>query len=134
MRLADKYDAAQERGEVRTRADNQHASSKAEEAVGVSDIGLTHKAIHEARQIRDAEEADPGVIKRPLATPQLGARRRRARGAHHRKPHEDTLRSCAKKLMQPKPFKLVVAALANKMARIAFAIMRGKTSYSAVPA
>ncbi len=59
-------------------------------------------------------------------------------GAHavlyHRKPHEDALRSWAKKLMQTKPFKLVAVALANKMARIAFAIMRGKTTYSAVPA
>ena len=59
-------------------------------------------------------------------------------GAHavlyHRKPHEDALRSWAKKLMQSKPFKLVAVALANKIARIAFAIMRGKTTYSAVPA
>ena len=59
-------------------------------------------------------------------------------GAHavlyHRKPHEDALRSLAKKLMQTKPFKLVAVALANKMARIAFAIMRGRTSYSAAPA
>jgi hypothetical protein len=53
-------------------------------------------------------------------------------GAHavlyHRKPHDDALRSWAKKLMQSKPFKLVAVALANKMARIAFAIMRGKTT------
>jgi hypothetical protein len=48
-RLADEYDAAQERGEVRTRAHNQHASSGTEEAVSVADIGLTHKDIHEAR-------------------------------------------------------------------------------------
>ena len=59
-------------------------------------------------------------------------------GAHavlyHRKPHDDALRSFAKKLIQIKPFKLVAVALANKMARIAFAIMRGKTTYSAAPA
>jgi len=36
--------------------------------------------------------------------------------------------------MQTKPFKLVAVALANKMARIAFAIMRSRTSYSADPA
>jgi transposase len=42
-------------------------------------------------------------------------------------------RSWAKKLMQTKPFKLVAVALANKMARIAFAIMRGRTTYSAAP-
>ena len=53
-------------------------------------------------------------------------------GAHavlyYRKPHDDALRSFAKKLMQTKPFKLVAVALANKMARIAFAIMRGRTT------
>ena len=53
---------------------------------------------------------------------------------YHRKPHDDALRSFAKKLMQSKPFKLVAVALANKMARIAFAIMRGRTSYCAVSA
>lgn len=36
------------------------------------------------------------------------------------------------KLMQTKPFKLVAVALANKIVRIAFAIVRGKTTYSAV--
>jgi hypothetical protein len=42
-------------------------------------------------------------------------------GAHavlyHRKPHEDALRSWAKKLMQTKLFKLVAIVLVNKMAR-----------------
>ena len=52
---------------------------------------------------------------------------------YHRKPHEDALRSWEKKLIQTKPFRLVAVALANKMARIAFAIMRGKTTYSAAP-
>jgi transposase len=33
-----------------------------------------------------------------------------------------------------KPFKLVAMALANKMARIAFAIMRGTTVYREIPA
>ena len=49
----------QERGEIRTQASNQ-ASSKLEEA-GVIDIGLTHKDIHEARLIRDAEVAEPAA-------------------------------------------------------------------------
>jgi transposase len=44
------------------------------------------------------------------------------------------MRPFAKKLMQTKPSKLVAVALANKMARVAFAIMRGKTTYSAAPA
>jgi hypothetical protein len=59
-------------------------------------------------------------------------------GAHavlfHRKPHTDPLRMWAKKLIDKKPFKLVAVALANKMARIAFAILRGKTVYREIPA
>jgi transposase len=51
-----------------------------------------------------------------------------------RKPHTDLLRMWAEKLMQKKPFKVVALALANKMARIAFAIMRAKTSYWEIPA
>ena len=62
-RLADEYDAAQERGEVR--GDRQRTASNAE-AVGVDDIGITHKDIHEARIIRDAEANDPGIIRRTL--------------------------------------------------------------------
>jgi hypothetical protein len=34
------------------------------------------------------------------------------------KPHTDPLRMWAKRLIEKKPFKLVVVALANKMARI----------------
>jgi hypothetical protein len=30
------------------------------------DIGLTSKQVHEARQIRDAERADPGTVRRIL--------------------------------------------------------------------
>ena len=52
----------------------------------------------------------------------------------HRKPHTDPLRMWTKKLIDKKPFKLVAVALANKMARIAFAILRGKTVYRETPA
>jgi len=59
-------------------------------------------------------------------------------GAHavlfHRRPHTDPLRMWAKKLIEKRPFKLVAVALANKMARIAFAILRGKTVYREIPA
>jgi transposase len=59
-------------------------------------------------------------------------------GAHavlyHRQAHTDALRMWAKKLMEKKPFKLVAVALANKMARIAFAILRAGTSYTAMRA
>ena len=47
---------------------------------------------------------------------------------------QDPLPMWAKKLIEKKPFKLVAVALANKMARIAFAILRGKTSYREIPA
>jgi len=40
----------------------------------------------------------------------------------------------AKKLIEKKPFNLVAVALANKMAHIAFAILRGKTVYREIPA
>lgn len=68
-RLADEYDAAQERGEVATQHDGRRP------AIGVpdgnakpsaADIGLTRKDIHEARQIRDAEKDEPGFIKNTI--------------------------------------------------------------------
>ena len=59
-------------------------------------------------------------------------------GAHavlfHRKPHPDPLRMWAKKLIEKKPFKLVAVALANKLARIAFTILRNKATYREMPA
>jgi len=51
-------------------------------------------------------------------------------GAHavlyHRKRHGDALRLWATRLIDTKPFRPVAVALANKLARIAFAIMRDK--------
>ena len=67
-RLADEYDAAQERGEVARLGSNQ-------QDMGLPDgktlptaaaLGMTHKDIHEARLIRDAEAADPGIVRRTL--------------------------------------------------------------------
>jgi transposase len=49
-------------------------------------------------------------------------------------PRERCKRMWAKKLIEKKPFKLVAVALANKMARIAFAILHGKTVYQEIPA
>jgi hypothetical protein len=63
-RLADEYDAAQDRGEVAR--NGQPSSSMREGLATAAEIGLTHKDIHEARLIRDAEEADPGVVRRTL--------------------------------------------------------------------
>lgn len=62
-RLADEYDAAQERGEVAKAGDNQH---NREVVSNSNDLGLSRKAIHEAREIRDAEAAEPGIVGRTL--------------------------------------------------------------------
>jgi len=62
-RLADEYDAAQARGEVTGLGTNQHR----EEGVVVSNtLGLRRDQIHDARLIRDAEQADPGIVRRTL--------------------------------------------------------------------
>lgn len=69
-RLADEYDAAQARGEVAS--NGQRGSAKAVDdpngfsPVKASDLGLRRDQIHEARLIRDAEAADPGIVRRTL--------------------------------------------------------------------
>lgn len=66
-RLADEYDAAQERGEVATQARHGGSVPAGNAApVTAADLGLTRKDIHEARQVRDAEKASPGIVKRTL--------------------------------------------------------------------
>jgi hypothetical protein len=66
-RLADEYDAAQERGEVVGPNDGQHvAVPDGNGKATAADLGLTRKAVHEARQIRDAEQADPGIVRRTV--------------------------------------------------------------------
>lgn len=63
MRLAEEYDAAQERGEVAG-----HGRSKVEPAnvTTVADLGLRRDEIFEARKMRDAERESPGLIRRSL--------------------------------------------------------------------
>lgn len=63
-RLAQEYDAAQERGDIR--AANQGRSASALEAPTADDLGLSHKEVHDARQIDRAERADPGIVRRVL--------------------------------------------------------------------
>jgi hypothetical protein len=65
-RLADEYDAAQARGEVQ-KPGGDHTSSnvlKQNNAPTVEDIGLTRKQVHEARNVRDAEERQPGTVRK----------------------------------------------------------------------
>jgi hypothetical protein len=66
MRLADEYDAAQERGEVARRGQRNDFLDVSEKVPTAPDLGLRHDQIHEARQIRDAESANPGLIKQTL--------------------------------------------------------------------
>jgi len=69
MRLAQEYDDAQGRGEVASlggNRGNQFASVSRGNAATSSDLDLARKDIHEARQFRNAEEAEPGAINRAL--------------------------------------------------------------------
>ena len=69
-RLADEYDAAQARGEVATRQHNPgsvgHVSDENMPPATADNLGLSRKAIHDARLIRDAETAEPGLVRRTL--------------------------------------------------------------------
>ncbi len=59
-------------------------------------------------------------------------------GAHavlfHRRRCSHALRSWADRMMETKPFKLVAAATANKLARIVFARMRDGAHCAGIPA
>lgn len=49
---------------------------------------------------------------------------------HHHARHDDALRSWARRLLAAKPFKLVAVAIANKLARIAFAMLARQEDYA----
>jgi hypothetical protein len=65
-RLANEYDGAQERGEVRGHGNKSDITNKNITSATVKEIGVTSKRIHEARKVRDAEKADPGIVRRTL--------------------------------------------------------------------
>lgn len=67
-RLADEYDAAQERGEIASHGGGRNfkVPEGNVETITAADIGLSRKDIHEARIIRDAEVAEPGIARRAL--------------------------------------------------------------------
>ena len=65
-RLADEYDAAQDRGEVAKRGKPVNVPG-ADIKATAPDLGLTRQQVSEARQVRDAEKADPGIVKRTSA-------------------------------------------------------------------
>lgn len=67
MRLAEEYDAAQERDAVATvgirpNVEGHNASSVATAA----DLGLRRDEIHQARKLRDAEREEPGIVARTI--------------------------------------------------------------------
>lgn len=64
-RLADEYDAAQERGEVVGRLDGTSFKKKADVATQ-AEIGVRKMEIYRAREIRDAEKVEPGIVRRVL--------------------------------------------------------------------
>jgi hypothetical protein len=64
IRLAEEYDAAQERGEVArgsVRTDIVAGPNDVRPATA-ADLGLRRDEIHEARKLRDAELASPGIV------------------------------------------------------------------------
>lgn len=63
-RLVDEYEAAQDRGDVAKRGDPR--PSKMEGLPTAADLGISHKEMHEARIIRDAERSDPGIVRRTI--------------------------------------------------------------------
>ena len=66
-RIADEYDAAQARGDVANGRDGPGAGVLNGNAKATAaEIGLSRKDIHEARQIRDAEQAQPGIVRATL--------------------------------------------------------------------
>lgn len=68
MRLAEEYDAAQERGEVAKIGDNLPSvgNHNANKPATAADLGIRRDEIHEARKLRDAEAAEPGIVQRTI--------------------------------------------------------------------
>lgn len=66
-RLADEYDAAQERGEVASHGRSSDVQLGNVTPSTAADIGLSRREIHEARTIRDAEVEEPGIVHRVVS-------------------------------------------------------------------
>lgn len=97
IRLADEYDAAQERGEVATVGKRSQAERLIDAPPSAADIGLSRKEIHEARTLRDAEIKQPGVIEKAVSEriesgqePTKAAIKKAAQEASGRKPKKPT--------------------------------------------
>jgi hypothetical protein len=64
--FADEYDAAQERGEVAGHGRPSDVQLGNVTLPSAADLGLSRKDIYEARLIRDAEKAHPGIVRETL--------------------------------------------------------------------
>jgi hypothetical protein len=62
--LADKWDEAQEAGQASKGRPKTLPTGKTFTA---AEAGVTHKEIHEARKLRDAEAKEPGIVERAIA-------------------------------------------------------------------
>lgn len=124
-RLADEYDAAQDRGEVQKPGGDRVSNVPGRNnAPTVSELGLSRKDIHEARLVRDAERVDPGIVRRTLdeglargAEPTRAALRRAARDRLQRS--FDRLKSTeesVRRLEAEKPAPLTDAERARRVA------------------
>ncbi len=66
-RLADEYEAAQKRGEVKKHGGARNFKIPVENLEpSAADLGLKPKEIHEGKKFRDAEKSEPGKTKRVL--------------------------------------------------------------------
>jgi len=66
MRLADEYDAAMERGEVQRHGGQVPRDVVADNIPSTADLGIRRDEMHDARHLRDAERADPGLAARAV--------------------------------------------------------------------
>ncbi len=67
MRLADEYDAAQDRGEIaKVGQPSIVATPNDTSPITAADLGIRRDEIHEARKLRDAEREQPGLIQQAL--------------------------------------------------------------------
>ena len=126
-RLADEYDAAQERGEVAAGRPKSLEGGKSFQATAAN-LGLRHDEIHDARLIRDAEANDPGIVRRTLddrlargEEPTRAALRKMVVDAAMRglRPQRRTNRRAANPLYEPNPAFDAVAAIDSCCERIA---------------
>jgi hypothetical protein len=87
-RLADEYDAAQERGEVQSPGGDRMSKvpDRNNAPATVAQLGLSRKEIHEDRKLRDAEKEYPGLTETVLST-LLEAKEEPTRAALRRATH-----------------------------------------------